>query len=71
MAMYEKFKEEAFLPRLSVCFYGCISSWREHFSSGLKPLMHAYQVGLRTGDVESAAVSPASRSNGLRSRHRL
>lgn len=51
------FQARSFLCRLYAGFYGSISCWKDHYVTTLAPLKEAYQVGLQTGDIESAAVS--------------
>jgi predicted ATPase len=57
LEMYDEFKNEAWLCRVSAAFYGCICTWKEPVSKTIKPLDHAYRVGLGTGDIEFAVVS--------------
>jgi len=57
MHMYEEFKNQAWLCRVSVAFYGCVCTWKEPVTKTVGPLDHAYRVGLGTGDIEYAMVS--------------
>ena len=56
--IYEMFQEKSFLCGLSLGFYGYIACWRDPFESTLAPLKEAHNIGLQTGDLEAAAVSP-------------
>lgn len=57
MEMYDEFKNEAWLCRVSAAFYGCVCTWKEPVSMSIAPLEHAARVGLGTGDIEFAMVS--------------
>lgn len=56
MEMYNEFQNEAWLCRVSAAFHGCVCTWKEPVSATIKPLDHAYRVGLGTGDIEFAVV---------------
>lgn len=56
LRIYDMFKTESWLARVSVAFYGVVSNWQDPAKESLEPLKHAFTVGIGTGDIEYAIV---------------
>jgi hypothetical protein len=52
LRMYELFKGETWLVRLSAGYYGCVHPWKKPIAEVVLPLKHAHRVGLESGDIE-------------------
>lgn len=57
MQLYEKFKNEAWLCRVWSTYHGSVAICKEPERTSLEPLRYAYNMGLRTGDIEFAMLS--------------
>uniref|UniRef100_A0A7S2YKX8 Anaphase-promoting complex subunit 5 n=1 Tax=Entomoneis paludosa TaxID=265537 RepID=A0A7S2YKX8_9STRA len=55
--LYNRFQEESFIAAVSIGYFGCISSWKDHYSHCLEPLKNAFHVALRCGDIAAAGLS--------------
>lgn len=54
LAIVERWRAKAVLPRVHVGFYSLIHHWRYPLHSTVAPLQHAIQLALEAGDVEVA-----------------
>ena len=54
LRLLDRFEAKEYIPRVYAAFYGCTYSWKKPLKDTLKPLMHAFKVGLQTGDMEAA-----------------
>lgn len=57
LKMYDLFKTEVWMARISAGFYGSIFNRKHPVRDSIEPLRKAYRVGLRMGDIEYAVVS--------------
>jgi len=48
----EQYKVYEYLPRVYAAVYGVIHAWTKPMKGALEPLLHAYRVGMQTGDAE-------------------
>jgi len=57
MALLDMYKLDEYLPRVYAAFYGIIVSWKEPVRVTFAPLCRSHKTGLRTGDLEFAALA--------------
>ena len=50
--LVDRFQSREWVPRVSAPVYGAIRSWYVPFERLLEPLIHGFQVGMETGDLE-------------------
>jgi predicted ATPase len=55
--LYEKFKANVWLCRVSVFFYGFVYGWKRPILETVPKLRFAYQRGLESGDIEFAMIN--------------
>lgn len=53
--LLEKFPTKEFTAKVITIAYVSSKCWKQHIRDGMKPLLHGYQVGRETGDLEFAA----------------
>jgi tetratricopeptide (TPR) repeat protein len=56
LKVYEMFKGETWLVRLSAGYYGCVHPWKKPIHEVVAPLKHAHRVGLESGDIEFSMI---------------
>jgi hypothetical protein len=57
LKLLDRFGAKEWLPRVYACVYGVIHGWNRPMEFAMKPLWHAIQVGLETGDNEFAGLN--------------
>jgi histidine kinase len=57
LKLLDRFGAKEWLPRVYAGVYGFIHGWNRPMELAMKPLWHAIQVGLETGDIEFAGLN--------------
>lgn len=59
LQILEKFKINAWIPRVNTFMYSLVAFWRDPIQGCIQPLYDGYKIGLVTGDIEFAYMSVA------------
>jgi histidine kinase len=57
IGLLETVKVKEYLPRVNAAFYGCLHHWKRPLREALPHLLHGYEVGRVTGDMECSSLN--------------